>query len=468
MWMDRFAGRLVHQVKYLWQGIAILTGTILLPTFSPAQVETNAPTQPSPVPTTKMTWEECVQKARITNPDLLAARHAVENTDAARKGAYADFFPKITASYSGTRTYRDTLGGSGSSDTSSAETSTTAGLSSSSHYSNQYVAQLNVEQQIFNGFKTKAQVDQARAQWYLSLADWSAQKAATSFSLKSAFAQLIYSQELIRIAQSIVDLRQRNVRLINLLYQSGRENKGALLLSQANLTQSEYAYNQALRNRDVSERQLTDAMGSRVPLPIEAVGELLTQTLPPTPNFDDLALKTPTRYQQQARTDASAAGLSIAQADLYPTLSASGSITKQSSEPLPRPDAWAIGFTASLPIFEGGRTYFNVRAARAALQQNLEKLRGTIDEAALTLSQDFKSYVDAAEQVRVIEERLGAVKLRYQIAEAEYRNGLISFQDFDTITTDYVSQEQNYLATRRDAVIAEATWEQACGIGAIP
>lgn len=401
-----------------------------------------------------LTWEECVQLAALNNPDLQASFRNVERTDASRKGAYSTLFPQISASYGATRSY------SGS--------SSSGGLTSPSQYSNAYEAQINLSQTIFDGFKTKAEIDQARAGWNLAIAQLNAQKATTSFDLKSAFAQLLYSQELIRINQSIVDLRKRNVRLINLFYESGRENKGALLLSQANLTEAEFSYQQALRNRDVSERQLVDAMGHPEPSPLLAQGELVTQVLPPSPDFDVLALKTPSHHQQQAQVAAAAAGLSIAQADLYPTVTANGSASRQGQENFPRQNAWSAGFTATLPIFEGGQTYFNIRAARASLQQNLEQLRGTIAQAALTLAQDFKAYVDAVDQVRVNQELLAATKMRYQISEAEYRNGLISFQDFDTITTTYVNQEQSYLISRRDAVIAEATWEQACGSGAIP
>ena len=47
-------------------------------------------------------------------------------------------------------------------------------------------------------------------------------------------------------------------------------------------------------------------------------------------------------------------------------------------------------------------------------------------------------------------------------------NGLMSFQDFNTITDDYVSQQQTLLSAQLTAVIAEASWEEARGVGAIP
>ena len=76
--------------------------------------------------------------------------------------------------------------------------------------------------------------------------------------------------------------------------------------------------------------------------------------------------------------------------------------------------------------------------------------------------------VDAQDNVRIQQELLEATALRYKIGEARYRNGLMSFQDFDTITDSYVSQQQSCISSQRDAVIAEASWEEARGLGAIP
>ena len=109
-----------------------------------------------------------------------------------------------------------------------------------------------------------------------------------------------------------------------------------------------------------------------------------------------------------------------------------------------------------------------MKAASASLRQALDNLRSGTNDAALTLAQMFKSMVDAEDNVRIQQELLDATALRYKIAEADYRNGLMSFQDFNTITDDYVSQQQTLLSAQLSAVVAEASWEEARGVGAIP
>ena len=302
----------------------------------------------------------------------------------------------------------------------------------------------------------------------LAFANLDGQKATVSFNLKSAFAQLLYAQKLIKISQNIVDIRQSNARLVKLLYEGGSEDRGDMDLSQANLDQALYNLDQAVRTRDLSGIQLGVYIGKELAPPVLAEGELQTNVLPVMPNFDKLALLTPAYFQHRAAVDAAAAGLTVANAGWYPTVTASASAFRTDNQFPIKNHGWSAGFSVSYPIFQGGATYFDVKAASASLRGALDSLRSGTNDAALTLAQMFKGMVDAEDNVRIQQELLNATALRYRIAEADYRNGLMSFQDFNSITDDYVSQQQTLLSAQLSAVIAEASWEEARGVGAIP
>ena len=161
------------------------------------------------------------------------------NSDAVHRGAYSALYPQITASYGQSRSYQS------------------ANLFAPVNYSDAYNQQLTISQLIFNGFATKGNIDQTRAQLNLSFANLDAEKAVISFNLKTAFAQLIYAQKLIKISRDVIDIRQSNARLVNLLYQGGSEDRGNTDLSQANLDQALFSLDQALRLRDLSGIQLS-------------------------------------------------------------------------------------------------------------------------------------------------------------------------------------------------------------------
>ncbi|MCE0521926.1 MAG: TolC family protein [Methylacidiphilales bacterium] len=402
------------------------------------------------VPGTQLTWQDCVRLATQENPDLQSSREAVLNSDAVRMGAYSALYPQISINVG------NTLGeGRGN-------------LYSPYVYSRLYIAQLSISQTIFNGFATKGNIDQARAQLNLAFANLNGEKASLSFNLKSAFAQLLYAQKLIKISQQVIDIQDSNARLVKLLYEGGSEDRGNMQLSQANLDQAYFNLDQAIRTRDLSGVQLGVYIGQNLAPPVLAEGELQTDVLPVKPDFNQLALLTPAYYQHKAQVDAAAAGITIADSGWYPTITANAAGQRSDTQFPLQGQGWSAGISVSYPLFQGGATYFNVKAASASLREALENLRSGTNDAALTLAQMFKNMVDAEDNVRIQKELLDATELRYKIAEADYKNGLMSFQDFNTITESYVSQLQTLLSAQLAAVIAEAGWEEARGIGAIP
>jgi len=432
-------------IAILWLCAGI--GSLSAATPIPAPEE--APATPQTMDT-HLTWIDCVRLAIAHNPELQASREGVLNSNAVRLGAYSQLFPQISASFGDTRTFAG------------------QGLDAPTVYATNYAAQVSLTQTIFNGFATKGNIDQAIAQLHLAFATLNAQKASTSYSLKTSFAQLLYAQELIVLSRNVLEIRRNNAHLVKLLYEGGTEDKGAMLLSQANLDQAVVDLGQAQRTYDVSGLQVAVAIGQDLPTPIVGVGTLQTQPLPAKPDFRKLALLTPAYFQKKDEADATAAGVTIAESGWYPTITATLADTRQDSQIALKNYGMSAGFNVSVPLFEGGQTYYNVKAATASLRQALATLRSGTDQAALTLAQAFKALVDAEDNVRIQEELLEATALRYKIAEANYKTGLMSFQDFNSITDTYVNQQKTCLASQRDAVIAEANWELARGVGAIP
>jgi outer membrane protein TolC len=409
-----------------------------------------APDPETETPATTLTWTDCVRLATQDNPDLQSAREQVLNSDAVHMGAYSALYPQISASYTESRSYAS------------------ANLFSSHSYATAYGEQLTLSQLVFDGFATKGNIDRAKAQLDLAFADLDGEKSVVSFNLKSSFAQLLYAQKLVKISKDIVDIRESAAKLVKLLYEGGSEDKGDMELAEANLAQAQFSLEQAVRTRDLSAIQLGVYIGKELPAPVLAEGELQTSTLPAMPSFDKLARQTPTYFEHQAEVGAAAAGLTVAKSGWWPTITAGADLTHTDDAYPLRNHGWSVGFSASYPLFQGGATYFNVKAADASLRQSLDNLRSGTNDSALTLAQMYKGMVDAEDNVGIQQQLLEATALRYKISSADYRNGLSTFEDFNLITNDYVSQQQSLLSAKLNAVIAEAGWEEAKGQGAIP
>lgn len=414
-----------------------------------------------------LTWEQCVREAALNNPGIAAAMREIERTEVVRKGAYSTFLPRLSLSGGFTRSKEQTVV-STSEGTTTVVRSTFGDPEFWSNYSDSYTAQLELQQTVFDGFATRGNVDKARAEIRVATAKLLTQKAGASYELKAAYAQLLYSQELIGILGDIINQREQKLRMVDLKYENGRENKGALLLSRAQLSQSRLDLVQANRLLRLSRIQLATVMGRQTYGDFEATGKLVAISPAKNPDYRRLALKTPATFQQAAATDAAKAGITVAQSDFYPQVGVFANISSQGETGFEEPGSWAIGASGSWAIFDGTKTYFNVRAARLTHETSQFTLRQTVDGAAQSLAERHRSYADAVDQIVVGAELYEASSLRAQIAEAQYSNGLISFQDFDTITNDKINRQKQDLMNRRDAVLAEAAWEQSLGVGAIP
>lgn len=166
-----------------------------------------------------LSFQDCVTLAQKNNADLQASEENYKSSqyqvDASRSGN----MPQVSASL-----------GYAKNGTNGSSTTTTSGDS--------YTASLNASQNLFSGFADSAKVDQAKAQSRASESSLRSTKAQVSYDLKSAFATAIYAKDSIKISEDIVKRRNDNLRIVELRYESGRENKGSLLLSQANFKQA--------------------------------------------------------------------------------------------------------------------------------------------------------------------------------------------------------------------------------------
>ncbi len=413
-----------------------------------------------------ITWMQCVKEAAFNNPGIAAARKEVERTDAVRKGAYSTFIPQLGLSAGFSRAKQEQMVNS---STGIIEVTTFGEPGFWSNYTDSYSAQLTLQQTIFDGFATRGKVTKARAETNVAVAKLLTQKAGASFELKSAYAQLLYAQTLLGVLTDIIAQRERNFRMVELKYDNGRENRGAVLMSRALLSQARLEYTQAQRLLEVSRIQLATVMGRNTYADFAVKGELVTETPMKSPDYRALALSTPAIFQQSAITEAAKAGITVAQSDFYPQINATANIGLRSATGFDQqPNTWALGMTGSWAVFDGTQTYFNVRAARVAHETSQATLRQTNDNTARTLAENYNALLDAIDQIAVGAELYAASSLRTQIVEAQYRNGLASFQEFDQITNDKITRQKRDLLNRRDAVLAEARWEQSLGVGAIP
>jgi outer membrane protein TolC len=393
-----------------------------------------------------LSWQACVELAARGNPEVRAARATLEATAAQEGVARSGFFPGVSGSLGYTN-----------------------GATNSAIATHTYAASLSVSQNLFSGLSDQARVAQAAANTTGSGESLRSVKAKVSYDLKSAFEGLLYAREYADLTQDITSRRTENLRLVDLRFESGRENKGSVLLSRAYLEQARYDDLQAKHGTANARIALARTLGQDDAPAIEITGRMpLVEPADVDPDFRALASETPDLRLAAAQENAAEAGISVARAGYFPSLALSGTAGRQGPDFFPESERWSLGLNLTVPILNGGKDFYSTRAARegwisaASGRENVDRTTQS------KLAQAYHAYVEAVAKLKVDDSFRQAALTRAEIARKKYNNGLLTFEDWDVIENDLISRQKAYLTSRRDRAIAEAAWEQAQGKGVIP
>ncbi|MBI3778008.1 MAG: TolC family protein [Gammaproteobacteria bacterium] len=397
---------------------------------------------------TVLNWEACVEEAAANNPDLRAARASLEAAGFSAEGAYSGYLPQLSAGAA----YTDTSGSAAATTTSDTTYSTTVSLS----------------QNLFAGFQDRAKVAQGAANRDAAAAGLAVAKAKLSQDLKSAFVGLRYAQDNVSLTENIARRREENLRLVELRFESGNENKGSYLLTKASLAQARYDNLQAQQDLVSAQAQLDRVLGRGGTEGLEVRGDIPLTEPGKAPDFRQLAREVPDYQQAAAQQKSAAAGVTLARSGLYPSLNLSGSVGRVG-------DNWAlddtrrsVGLNLNIPLYSGGKDYYATKSAVSSLEAAASNTDSSEHQLLVRLKQTYASYVESAEKLKVDRAFLDAAMARADIARAKYNNGLMTFENWDIIENDLIQRQKSFLQSQRDRVVAEAAWDQAQGKGVIP
>jgi outer membrane protein TolC len=392
-----------------------------------------------------LTWPGVVKAAQEKNEDLKAAEGTLQASEFAVSASYSGYLPTINATAGYSQVTNET--GAGSINEKS------------------YSAGLNASQELFSGFKDSARIDQAKGQRDLSRINLQVTRAKVSYDLKSAYASLVYAQKAVKMSQDIRMRRENNLRLVELRFENGRENKGAVLLSKAYLEQAKLDLLQAQQNLGIAQTQLGKILGE--PTEETLVVEDGVPVLPPkdTVDFQSLAINMPAYLQSQVQEEIANADVTLARGGFFPTLSVSAQTGDSGPNWYPENNRWSIGATLTLPLFNGGKDYYGTKSSLESRKVASLQKESSLKTGLVNLKQTHAAYTQAVQKLITDKAFFDALSVREVIAKEQYNNGLLTFNDWDIIENDLVTRQKNVLQSERDRVIAEAAWEQTLGRG---
>jgi outer membrane protein TolC len=153
-----------------------------------------------------MTWEDCVREASRNNPDLVVAGESIYQARASKAITVSGVYPQLNASASGSES--NSKVGSGKTTT-----------------SNSYSYGVSGSLLIFDGLKSSNSIKAAAQNIVAAQESYRFSSSSVRLELRSAFVDLLKAQDSITVTQDIAKIREDELKLITLRYQSGLEHK---------------------------------------------------------------------------------------------------------------------------------------------------------------------------------------------------------------------------------------------------
>ncbi|OQX82410.1 MAG: hypothetical protein B6D53_04645 [Candidatus Omnitrophica bacterium 4484_49] len=386
------------------------------------------------------TWQDCLREALQNNLDLLSAKEKINQALEEKAIIKSAVLPQITAGLSSKKSRTVT-----------------------EDENNTYSYSLIGKQLLFDGFKTIYDIKSASLRIKAVEYEYREVSATVRFNLREAFVNLLKAQKLISLAEEIAERRRKNLELVKLRYEAGREHKGALLTTQASLAQAEFEVTQAKRNLLLAQRKLLKELGREDFSPILVKGEFEVKIERAVSDFERLVLDIPEFKKAVVYKKMADFNLKSARADFPPKVSLNSSVGRTSSDWPPDGEEWSVGVSVSFPLFEGGSRIAQVSKARSQLKEKEAEEKSVKDSLIFTLQEAWTEFQDVFDKVNVQKKYLEAAKERAKIAFAQYSIGLISFDDWTIIEDNLANAQKAYLNAQAEAMIAQAWWIKVKG-----
>lgn len=426
-----------------------------------------------------LTWEECVAFAIANNPELRSSQELIRQSRAGVGLAVSSYLPQVSASVGLNAGRRESE--------SNLERLKVNTMTSSSEirsaYRNDLLSQkstttdmslaygISGKQLVFDSMKTVYDVKAASSQVNEARYNLAKTSSQIRMNLRVAYVELLRAQDSIQISREIAERSKKNLELVRMRYRAGREHRGSLLNAEANLASARLGVAQAERDLTVARRSLLKQMGIGGMRQIRADGKLAYEkTAVEKPDFEEIAAAHPAVLLLKSQSKTARYDEKSKIAEFFPVIS----VTAGADSSLSYTDSRTsinkangvnlnAGIQATMPIFTGGRNYFNLDRAKSQTRKLRADEISARQQVVLALEQYWNSWQNASDQVEVQRKFLEAAEERARISEAQYSLGLLIFDNWIIIEDSLSQIKMRYMDALANQSIAEAQWLQAKG-----
>ena len=388
-------------------------------------------------PSFAITFQEVLNCAKSRNNELLAAKNDLESAEWEYKQAYTAFLPNISASLS--------LGEGYFGATAEAVKSYSLGLS--------------LNQPLFSGMENFYKLKSSYINYEYYKANFSNSEANVYYNVRVAFLDLLFTKEKVSLLKKILEQRRENARLIRLRYESGKEDKGNLMKTEADALEAEYNLSCAERDFQLAKLKLSQLIDENIENAEENFKGIDLKEV----DFEELVDNSPLYIMAKCKLELAETSKMATVSGFLPDVSIRASWSKSDDvwPPEGESKSWSLNF--SYPFFTGGSNFLNpiiynfkLEKAKQDFEKSKKDIRYSIEEA-------FRTFKNSLEFLNVQEKSLLAAEERAKIARAKYLNGLLIYDEWNRIENDYINAQMAFLSSHKNVLLSEAAWYKSFG-----
>ena len=367
-----------------------------------------------------LTIDEAVRMALSKNPTVQAAREEVAAAKARVRGARANRIPEVVASVEYTRvtplpTFEIPSTGPGipASEVTISRQETTVGT-------------IAARQAVYTGGRIPAQVSGAEATLDAVVARLGATEARVALQTREAYYGVLLSQSLVQSAEKSLAAGQEQLGVATAKFEVGTAARFDVLRAQTQISEAEQNLMEVRNQVEISRVALSKLLGA----PLEQVFTLPEPATAPLPE-EDLSSLVETATGQRAellaahaQLAAAEAGIRLAESARRPELGLTANYQVVAEESPVQVTGWTFMATASMEIFDGGRTRANITESRSLR----DEARANLEETSRTVEQDVRQTYLSLHTVRQTIEtagtRLAQAEEAYEVATVRYEAGV--------------------------------------------
>lgn len=405
------------------------------------------------------TLDSALARAYMGNPTLDAQRAAVRSTDENVPRALSGYRPSLVASGSAGITYQtgETLGAT-----------TLSGGNGLQNFRRDLIPrnmQLQLSQNLFNGFRTQNSVRQAETQVLGGRETLRNAEQSTLFSGAQSYMNVLRDTATLDLQRNNVEVLEEQLRQTRDRFNVGEVTRTDVAQAESRLAASRSAVSLAeanLQNSIATFRQVIGVEPRRL-APGRPIDRLVPRSLLAAVQIG--TEEHPAVISALHAVDAAELQVKVTEGELAPSVNVVGSVG-QSYDASYRGDqvlAASVVGQLTIPIYQGGEVYARVRQAKELAGQRRIEAEATRDQVRAAVVSAWGSLEASKANVLASQAQVSASEVALTGVREEARVGQRTTLDVLNQQQELLNARVNLITAQRDRVVASFSVAQAIG-----